>query len=422
MRHSIRFGSSLAFVSAALLFACNGGGTTTDAADGGSDATMMGDASDVPNDTASDVVDEQTGPLPDLTIDPDFLAQNVQFTMQYFNPSACELAERCVSAPGWRRLLMFTTFTPNIGDADLNLGMSAAGNPNFEYSECHHHYHFRGYADYSLLGGDGGLAAIGHKQSFCVEDLEQVDTGPGIRTDPYYDACGEGGGRQGISRGWADDYYPNLPCQWIDVTDVPPGNYTLRVALNTEHRFAESDYTNNSAEVPVTIPAAWNTRNPLQACTHSSAYQGVGRDCGWSLAGSFGCTPGDTVSVGCNAACGLGTCEGSWDLRICDGDNVCQGGDAMHLLQQDSGACSTGVFDLASTCPVATFTCPASGRYTVMSAADYDGDTQSSCHLETRVTPAGDGGVSDGGAGDGSVSDAGSDDASSDASPADAGD
>lgn len=393
------------FALLAASAAC-GPAPTTDAGDAASDVTLN-DASDVPADMNLDVsVDATPTNLPDLTVDPAQLRQNVQFSVQYFAPNACEINEACVGAPGWRRLLTFTTFTPNIGTADLNLGMSSATNPNFEYSECHHHYHFRGYADYTLLGTDGGLAAQGHKQSFCVEDLEQVLTDPGVRTSGYYDACGTGGGRQGISVGWADDYYPNLPCQWIDVTDVPPGQYTLHVALNTERRFAELDYTNNSADAPVTIPASWTDTNPLSACTSTGAYQGMGRNCGWQIEGAHDCTPGDSISVGCNAGCGLGSCTGSWDLRICDGNAACNGGDFAHVLQQDSGECSTGVFDLNSTCPVATFTCPASGRYTVMTGADYAGDTQSSCHLATRVVPAGgDGGVSDAG-GDSSVPDA----------------
>ena len=400
-----------AFLSAfcaSFATACTGA-PASDAGDAATDGTAITDANDVtPIDDAADA----NRPLPDLTISAGELRQNYQFTMQYFNPNACEISEQCVAAPGWRRLLMFTTYTPNVGTADLNLGMSAASNPNFEFSECHHHYHFRGYADYSLLRQDGSQAAIGHKQSFCVEDLVQEDTtSPGVRTQPYYNACGEGGGRQGISVGWADDYYPNLPCQWIDVTDVPAGQYTLRVALNTEHRFEELDYTNNSADVTVTIPATWTTANPLAACTSSGAYQGVGRDCGWRLEGAHDCTPGDTVSVGCNQGCGLGTCTGSWDLRICEGNSACQGGDSMRLLQQDSGACSTGVFSLDSTCPVATFTCPASGRYAVMSAADFDGDTDSSCTLATRITPAGGG---DGGVGDAGVSDAATTDVAGD--------
>lgn len=164
------------FALLASVGAC-GPAVTVDAGDAATDVALN-DVSDVPSDVNLDASDTPTN-LPDLTVDPGELRRNVQFSVQYFAPNACEINEACVGAPGWRRLLTFTTFTPNIGTADLDLGMSSASNPNFEYSECHHHYHFRGYADYSLLGPDGGVAAQGHKQSFCVEDLEQVLTDPG---------------------------------------------------------------------------------------------------------------------------------------------------------------------------------------------------------------------------------------------------
>jgi hypothetical protein len=294
---------------------------------------------------------------------------------------------------------MFNTLTPNLGQADLVLGRSAMNNPNFQYSTCHHHYHFLGYADYFLYAQDGTQVALGHKQSFCVQDT-QIYSSIAQVFAPYYHNCGQGM-LQGISVGWADDYFPDLPCQWIDVTDLPAGNYTLRVAINPEHRFAESSYTDNEAEVPVTVPADWTTENPLAPCKAQGPDRGIGRNCGWTLEGSHGCTPGDRISVGCSTFCGLGSCVGSWDLRICDGDQPCNGGDLSHVLQQDFGECSTGVFNLDSTCPVATFTCPASGRYTVLKAPDIVGDTDStSCALATRIVPAaGDAGAgfSDGG-------------------------
>ena len=63
---------------------------------------------------------------------------------------------------------------------------------------------------------------------------------------------------QGISVGWSDVYDASLDCQWIDVTGVAPGQYLLRVTINGgpngAHVFAESDYTDNVATVPVTIP------------------------------------------------------------------------------------------------------------------------------------------------------------------------
>jgi hypothetical protein len=55
--------------------------------------------------------------------------------------------------------------------------------------------------------------------------------------------------------GWADIYDSGLPGQWIDVTGVAPGNYTLEVTVNPDHILDEDDYTNNTVTVPVVITA-----------------------------------------------------------------------------------------------------------------------------------------------------------------------
>ena len=54
--------------------------------------------------------------------------------------------------------------------------------------------------------------------------------------------------------GWADVYHGGLTCNWVDVTDVPPGQYTLESTTNAFRLFAESDYDNNVNEVTVTVP------------------------------------------------------------------------------------------------------------------------------------------------------------------------
>ena len=50
---------------------------------------------------------------------------------------------------------------------------------------------------------------------------------------------------QGISVGCADNYKFNIDCQWIDVTGLQYGEYTLRVVVNPLRKALESDYLNN---------------------------------------------------------------------------------------------------------------------------------------------------------------------------------
>jgi len=361
--------------------------------DGGSSDAGAADGSSSDANASIDT-NSDAGPLPDLTVDPQILQSNIQFARMYFPANACEIAEQCVTAAGWRTLLMFTTFTPNIGTADLALGSNTypdgGMNPNFEYSTCHMHYHFRGYADYTLLNPDGSIAAHGHKQSFCVEDLERVDTSA-PRTHAFYGNCGSGTSQQGISQGWADDYYPDLPCQWIDVTDVPPGNYTLNVALNTMHGFAELDYSNNTAQAMVTIPADYAAGpDPTTACDTTAPYEGSGRNCGWHREGVHTCTAGQHISVGCNASCGVGSCDdsnGGYDTRVCRGDDNCRSADAMNLIASDFGECGSGIFNLNSVCGVARFDCPPEGMYTVLVQAEWtpEANPLNGCHIATVV-------------------------------------
>lgn len=190
--------------------------------------------------------DNGTCPLPDLSIDQAYLTDSIEVVDQEFGPNACSITEGCVAGPGNRHLLKFSLRSPNTGDGDLFLG-----NPNnndlFVFSDCHMHYHFTSYAQYRLLDQGGNLVATGHKQAFCLLDFDPLT---GTTTPGIYNC-----GFQGIQAGWSDIYDRDLPCQYVDVTDVPTGDYVLQVDLNFDHILAEADYTNNMATFPVHIDA-----------------------------------------------------------------------------------------------------------------------------------------------------------------------
>ena len=183
--------------------------------------------------------------LPDLTVNAKVLQASISIDSQTFRSTDCAVVEGCATGTGRRRLLHFSVATPNTGTADMFLG-DPEGNPLFQYSPCHGHYHFSSYASYELLNESGKVVVVGRKQAFCLLDSLPVsrDAGP-----PKYDCH-----YQGISVNWMDVYDASLDCQWLDITGVPAGMYQLRVTINPEGILDELSFENNSATVPVRIP------------------------------------------------------------------------------------------------------------------------------------------------------------------------
>lgn len=161
-----------------------------------------------------------------------------------FSPEDCEVQEGTIEA-GRHTLLRFDTQTRNVGGADL-IVPSPVGNPDFEYQECHGHYHFKGFASYRLLDAQEQPVVLGRKVSFCLLDVQRWDL-DAPRHSRF--SCEE----QGIQAGWADIYDGGLPGQWIDVTGMADGAYTLEVTLNPERKLFEADYTNNTERVPIEL-------------------------------------------------------------------------------------------------------------------------------------------------------------------------
>jgi hypothetical protein len=87
---------------------------------------------------------------------------------------------------------------------------------------------------------------------------------------------------QGISSGWADIYDYTLDGQWVDITGVNEGIYTLKVTVNYERKINETDYGDNTFTVPnIFIPASGGSpaTPDTSTCSALGAVCGANDDC-----------------------------------------------------------------------------------------------------------------------------------------------
>jgi hypothetical protein len=137
----------------------------------------------------------------------------------------------------------------NQGLATLVVPSPAERPDLFTFAPCHRHYHFNGFASYTLLDGEGKAVVTGRAEASCVQDFQPVLSRPDVPCSRRF-SCEA----QGIQRGWSDLQSNTLECQWLDITDVAPGDYRLQVTLNPARVLQEATLENNTTSVPVTIP------------------------------------------------------------------------------------------------------------------------------------------------------------------------
>jgi hypothetical protein len=156
----------------------------------------------------------------DLTGIPEQFATS-RIIYRYIAADSCTLVEKCVGATGWRRLLQFTGSDKNVGGKALDIGAidyfmdgSVASqlidHGVYEWSACHHHYHFMHYGTFTFNGTNYA------KRGFCLQATNRFTNNEyGSLTNPYWDCS-----YQGIGAGWGDEYRAGLECQWLDVTSI----------------------------------------------------------------------------------------------------------------------------------------------------------------------------------------------------------
>ncbi|KAM3874550.1 protein-lysine 6-oxidase [Diretmus argenteus] len=183
--------------------------------------------------------------LPDLVPDPYYIQASAYVQRVPMYNLRCAAEENCLSSSAYRSsvrdydtrmLLRFPQRVKNQGTADF---LPSRPRYSWEWHSCHQHFHSMDeFSHYDLLESSSQRSvAEGHKASFCLEDTS-CDYG-------YYRRFACTAHTQGLSPGCYDTYNADIDCQWIDITDVKPGNYVLKISVNPSYHVPESDYSNN---------------------------------------------------------------------------------------------------------------------------------------------------------------------------------
>ena len=126
----------------------------------------------------------------------------------------------------------------------------------------HSHWHVQEMMRYDLWGGQGTFR--GAKVGFCFldSDLYRSDL-PGYSGGYYHHSwCSTNpsilNNRMGISIGMGDEYEWYLAWQWVDITGLPSGTYTIRAKVDPYGYFEEEDDANQCGYAIVSFTTASN--------------------------------------------------------------------------------------------------------------------------------------------------------------------
>ena len=162
----------------------------------------------------------------------------------------------------------------------------------------HNHWHVQEMMRYDLWGG--GERLRGAKVGFCFLDSDVFNSGlPGFSGGFYTGSmCSTNpsalSNRMGISIGMGDEYEWYLAWQWVDITGLPPGTYTVRAKVDPYGFFVEEKEGNQCAYARVQITSNGVTlRSRGNGCVNDWSGTRFADDIAWMYANGFttGCAP-----------------------------------------------------------------------------------------------------------------------------------
>jgi len=203
------------------------------------------------------------------------------------DPMALPASRFEYSRRGSRAEISFSSIVSNAGEAPIMLfgkRRDSAGTtmPGWQYTkgadgrlvrrktngfvwdqrDSHLHWHYNKLAVYELLSMDGKVLRRSDKVGFCFMPttllrFEPVRGPVGQGAPLWYNNpnqrvdCGMRRSKRvamSLAAGWGDEYYQSIAGQSLDVSDLAPGSYRLRITVNPQGDLAESDPLNNVSE------------------------------------------------------------------------------------------------------------------------------------------------------------------------------
>jgi hypothetical protein len=156
-------------------------------------------------------------------------------------------------------------FTTEPGHEESNIERAHVDQPSsaeliYSASDGHDHWHLQHLARYSLWDSTKSHeVTIGQKVGFCLDDSLHTESGIGPSSSVYSDNVAPfrrfcqryrpdaTSLFEGISVGWSDLYDSGLAWQWVDVSNLAPGEYWLREDVNPEGKIDEVSEPNQPA-------------------------------------------------------------------------------------------------------------------------------------------------------------------------------
>jgi hypothetical protein len=186
-----------------------------------------------------------------------------------------------------RRLLRVTTIFSNSGDGAFELrgSRSSADDPVMVMDQIvhtasggfrrapgviearyagdgHFHWHAQGVVTMELRPvADPASVQYGNKINFCFFDNSRTNEDlEAYQPDGYYQIgwCGKPESyaiRMGLSVGWGDRYGWDFAGQWIDITGMAGGSYTLEATVDFDDVLYETDDADNCTMSTILIPS-----------------------------------------------------------------------------------------------------------------------------------------------------------------------